>query len=149
MQQLKRSLQTHTLGCSLNIWLAEPTRLRFYNGFVDNIINKRYKDLIDNFFQALNSNHPMIKYTIEVNPDKFLNSKVIQRNGIITTEVNRKYRKLPARWTSRIPKRYNRNLIISDLNRALWIFSLLMDESLRSDRNFWMQFIHSDLSIVS
>ena len=57
----------------------------------------------------------VIKYTIEVIPDKFLDTEIIQNNGIITTEVNRKYRKLPAHWTSRIPKRYKRNSITGDL----------------------------------
>ena len=46
----------------------------------------------------------------------------------MTTEVNRKDRKLPANWASGIPKRYKRNSITSDLNRALRISSCLKDE---------------------
>ena len=45
--------------------VVEPTKPQFYNRFVDDIINKRYKDQPDNLFQALNSSHPKIKYTIE------------------------------------------------------------------------------------
>ena len=54
--------------------------------------------------------------------------KIIQKNGIVTTEVNQKDRKLPVHWTSRIPKRYKGNSITSDLNRALRISSYLKAE---------------------
>ena len=47
--------------------VVEPTKSKFYKRFVDDIINKRYKDQPDNPFQTLNSNHPKIKYIIEVN----------------------------------------------------------------------------------
>ena len=70
--------------------VVEPTKQQFYKTFVDDIINKRYKDQSDNLFQTLNSNHPKIKCITEVDPDKFLDTKIIQENGIATTEVNRK-----------------------------------------------------------
>ena len=44
------------------------------------------------------------------------------------TEFNRKDRKLPVHWTSRIPKRQKRNSITSGLSRALCISSCLNDE---------------------
>ena len=78
--------------------LVEPTKPQFYKRFVDDIINKRYKDRPDNPFEALYGNHPKIKYTIEVKPNKFLDTKIIQKNGIVTTEVNWKDRKLPVHW---------------------------------------------------
>ena len=87
-----------------------------------------YKDQSENLFQALNSNHPKIKCTTEVDPGKLLDTKIIQKNGIVTTEVNRKDRKLPVNWTSRIPKWYKRNSITTDMNRALLISSCLKDE---------------------
>ena len=92
------------------------------------ILSKNHKKNTDNLFQALNSNHPKIKCTIEVNPDKFLDTEIIQKNSIVTTEVNQKNTKLPVHWTSRIPKRYKRKSIISDLNRALRISRSLKDE---------------------
>ena len=58
--------------------------------------------------------------------NKFIDTKIVQKN--VTTEVNRKYRKLAVYWTTRIPKGYKRNSIISDLNRALCISSSLTDE---------------------
>ena len=80
-----------------DIKVIGPTKPQFYKRFVDDIINKRYKDQPDNLFQAFYSNHPKIKYTIGVDPDKFLDTKIIQENGIVTTEVNRKdsERRLP------------------------------------------------------
>ena len=75
--------------------VIEPTKPQVYKRFVDDIINKRHKDQPDNLFQELNSNHPKIKYTIEVDPDEFLDTKMIQESGILITEVNRKDRKLP------------------------------------------------------
>ena len=108
--------------------LAEPTKPQFYKTFVDDIMYKRYKDQPDNLFQALNSYHTKIKYTIEVDPDKFLDTKIIQENGFVMANVNRKDRKLPVYWTSRISKRYKRNSITSDLNGALRISSCLNDE---------------------
>ena len=74
--------------------VVEPTKPQFSYRFVDDIINKRWKYQPDNLFEALNSKHPKIKYTIEADLDKFLDMKISQENGIVTTEVNRKDRKL-------------------------------------------------------
>ena len=49
-------------------------------------------------------------------------------NDVITTEVERNERNLPVHWSSKVPKRYKRNAIISDLNRATHIASFPVDE---------------------
>ena len=54
----------------------------------------------------------------------------------MTAEVNRKDRKLPVHWTSRIRQPYKRNSITSDLNRALRISSCLKDEISRIRKKF-------------
>ena len=59
-----------------------------------------------------------MKHTVEVTPDIFLDTKVVYINDAIRTEVKRNDRKLPVHWSSKVPKRYKRNAIISDLNRA-------------------------------
>ena len=66
----------------------------------------------------------------------------------MTTEVNRKDRKLPVYWTSRIPKRYKRNSITRDLNKALCISSCLNDKisNIRQkflNANYPLRFINS------
>ena len=108
--------------------IAEPTKPQFYKRFVDDIINKCYKDQPDNIFQALSNSHPKIKYTIDANLVKFLDTKIIQKSGNVTNEIDRKYRKLPVHWIFKIPKRYKRNSITSDLNRAWRISSCLKGE---------------------
>ena len=67
---------------------------------MDDIINRRIKNQPDDLFQRLNSYHPNIKYTVEVKPEIFLDTKIVYTNAIITTEVKRNDRKLPVHWSS-------------------------------------------------
>ena len=48
--------------------------------------------LWDDAFQAVRNNHSKSKYTIEVSPDNFFDSKIIQNNGMIAPEINSKER---------------------------------------------------------
>ena len=41
--------------------VVQPTKPHVYKRFVDDVINKRYKDQPGNLFQAPNSNYPKIK----------------------------------------------------------------------------------------
>ena len=66
-----------------------------------------------------------MKFAVEVNPEIFLNTKIVYSNDVITTEVKRYGRKLPVHWSSNVPKRY---AIINDLNRATGIASFPADE---------------------
>ena len=118
--------------------MIKPTNTQFYKIFVGDIINKLYVVRPDNLFLALNTNNPNIKCTIE---DKFFDTKIIHNNGIFTTKFNWKERKLPVHWASRIPKRYKRYSIISDLNRALHVSSFVKDEILNAD--YPLRFINS------
>ena len=82
----------------------------FYRRFVDDIYSRR--KLGDNvLFDRLNSYHPNIKLTIEVNPSKFLDTKITNINGTYKFNVYWKNTKLSASWTSKTPKRYKRNTI--------------------------------------
>ena len=65
-----------------------------YRRFVDDIINKRKKNDHGNIFKNLNNFHPKINVTIEVNPSKFLDTKIINNKSKFTTEVFRKTSKL-------------------------------------------------------
>ena len=104
---------------------SEP---KFQKRFVDDTINRRNKNEPDDLFQKLNNNHPNMKYTVEIRPEIFLDKKIVYSNDVITTEVKRNDRKLPVHWSSKVPKRYKRNAIISDLNRATRIASFPADE---------------------
>ena len=54
-------------------------------------------------FEKLNNYHPKIKLSLHLN------------NGIYDFKVYRKTTKQPTRWSSKIPKRYKRNMILGDL----------------------------------
>ena len=81
-----------------------------------------------NLLKELENNHPNMKYTVEVKPEIFLDTKIVYSNDVITTEVKRNDRKLPVHWSSKVPKWYKRNAIISDLNRATHIANFTADE---------------------
>ena len=66
--------------------VVNPSKPKFYKRFVD-IINRRNKNQPDDLFQKLNSNHPNVKYTVEVKPEVFLDTKIVYSNDVITTEV--------------------------------------------------------------
>ena len=84
--------------------------------------------MFKNLLKKLENNHPNMKYTVEVKPEIFLDTKIVYSNDVITTEVKRNDRKLPVHWSSKVPKWYKRNAIISDLNRATHIANFTADE---------------------
>ena len=109
--------------------VVNPSKPKFNKRFVDDIINRRNKNEPDDLFKKLNNNHPNMKYIVEVKPKISLDTKIVYSNDVITTEVKRNDRKLPVHWSSKVPKWYKRNAIISDLNRATRIASFPADEN--------------------
>ena len=75
----------------------------------------------------MNAYHPKIKFTVEKDLTKFLDTRLELEEGKYTTSVNRN-RKLPTHWTSKIPKKIKRNIITNDLHRARKISSNFNDE---------------------
>ena len=61
-------------------------------------------------------------------PRKFLDTKIFYKDNQIKTKIHRNERKLPAHWASKILKRYKRNCINADLNRATQIASTFPEE---------------------
>ena len=92
------------------------------------LISKKKKDQFDLLFENLNNHHPNIKHIIETMPQKFLDTKIIYKDNQIKTKVNRNQKNLSVHWTSKIPKRYERNVINADLNRATRIGSTFTAE---------------------
>ena len=84
---------------------VKPLKPKFYKRFVDDVFATRTKGVDDILLKLLNSFNRKIKFTVEVNPDKFLDTKINNRNGHTTTSVYRKSTKLPVHWTSKVPKR--------------------------------------------
>ena len=104
-----------------------PSKPIFYRRFVDDIYSRRI--LGDNvLFGRLNNYHPNIKLTIEVNPRKFLETKITIISGAYKFNIYRKNTKLPSPWTSKTPKRYKRNTINVDLHCSKRISSNFDEE---------------------
>ena len=132
--QINQNLFKQAEGCSmggpLSVTLADihmiitekdivtPLKPIFYKRFVDDIYNRRKKGIHDKLYERLNNYHPNIKLTVEINPNKFLDTEIIENEGAIETKVYRKTTKLPVPWASNIPKRYKKNTINSDLYRV-------------------------------
>ena len=106
-----------------------PVKPAFYKRYVDDIITRRKKNQPDKLLSRLMNFHPKIKFTVEVNPEKFLDTRLIfKHDGVCETRVFRKPNKVPLHWHSKTPVRYKRNAIIGDLTRAKRISGCFTDE---------------------
>ena len=75
--------------------IVRPSKPLFYKIYVDDIYNRRKKNVEDKLFNKLNNYHSNIKLTIEKNSNKFLDTEIINNNGHIITKGHRKPTKLP------------------------------------------------------
>ena len=66
------------------------TKPLFYHTYVDDICNRTKKNIEDSLFKALNSYHKNIKLTIEINPIKFLDTHLHNKDGTYVTKVYKK-----------------------------------------------------------
>ena len=57
--------------------IVTPMKPHFYKRYVDDTYIRRKKNEPDSLFEKLNSYHPNIKLTVENNPTKFLDTKII------------------------------------------------------------------------
>ena len=73
----------------------KPLKVKFYRRSVDDLISRRLKNTHDSLFENLNNYHEKIKFTIETNSKKFLDTRLLMENEIIKTEVYRKANKFP------------------------------------------------------
>ena len=85
---------------------------------MNDCFTKRKTNAPDNLLEMLNSYHPNIKFTVEENPDHFLDTSFIHQEGNFTTKVYQKPGKLQVHWKSAIPERWKRNTILGALHRA-------------------------------
>ena len=83
---------------------------------------KRKRNKSDTLFDALNPYHPYIKFTLEQNPKRFLDTQIIKENNGVKTQVFSKKSKYPVHWSSKVPFHYKKNTINGELHRAKKIF---------------------------
>ena len=105
----------------------------FYKRYVD---VKRKRNKSDTLFNALNSYHPNIKFTLEQNPKRFLDTQIIKENNGIKTQVFAKKTMYPVHWSSKVPFRYKKNAINGELQRAKKISSNFQSEISRIKAKF-------------
>ena len=71
------------------------------------------------YLNDLNNFHPNIKLSAEVNPETFVDTKIIlNEEGVVATQVYRKEKKKAVPWFTKILKRYKRNTISRDFYRS-------------------------------
>ena len=105
-----------------------PQKPIFYRWFVDDIINRRKKNITDELFFKLNRYHQNIKLTTEISPTNFLDTQLVNLNGKIETKVYRKPNKLPVPLSPSIPKRYKKNGINGGFHRAKQIAKTVLNK---------------------
>ena len=104
-----------------------PLKTTFYKRFVDGIYRLRKRNETDELFDKMNSYHPNMKLTIEISPQKFLDSKVLRTSNQVQCFMYQKENKQLIHWNSAVPKSYKRNVTIRDVHRAKRIFTMKYD----------------------
>ena len=70
--------------------VVKPMNPPFYKQFVDSIYSKRNK-IQQDIFEALNNFYPNIKLSMETNPEKLLDTKIIlYEEGVVHTYIEKK-----------------------------------------------------------
>ena len=110
-----------------------PENPILFRRFVDDVFRRKKKDEEDTLLTKLNSYHPKIRFTVEKNLSKFLDTKLVLDEGKYKTSVSRN-KKIPTHWSTQIPKKIKRNTVTNDLHRAKKICSNF-DEELKIIRD--------------
>ena len=97
--------------------VVRPFNPPFYDRYVDDCFSKKKKNEPDAPFERLNLYHPNIVFTVEENPDHFLDTAFSYTNKF-NCSVFKKPGKLPTHWKSEVPTKWKRNCITSALHRA-------------------------------
>ena len=124
--KLRKQIDGISMGGTLSVTLSDcfmnkmekgiilPLKLKFYRRFY----RRRNKNEPDELFSKMNSYHPNIKLTNEINPSKFLDTKIARNKNKIKCFSHHKDNKLPFHWKSAVPRNYKKNVIVGDLQRA-------------------------------
>ena len=116
--------------CKMEGDIIKALKPIFYKSYVDDAYIKRKRNKAATLSDVLNSFHPNIKFILEQNPQGFLN------NNQIKTQVFLKKSMYPIHWSSKVPFRYKKNAINSELHRAKKISSNFQSEIARIKAKF-------------
>ena len=95
--------------------VVRPFNPPFYNRYVDDCFSKKKKSEPDALFERLNRYYPNIGFTVEENPDHFLDTAFSYTNKFNCSE---KPGKLPTHWKSEVPTKWKKNCITCALHSA-------------------------------
>ena len=109
--------------CKMEFDVVVPAKLIFYKHYVNDMYVQWKKNDVDKLFEELNSYNENIKLTSEIDPTKFLNTKLDRENIEIATQVFSKSTKLPVHKIFKILVRYNHSTTTGELHRAKRIAS--------------------------
>lgn len=127
-------------GCFMNKLensVVKPENPKLYKRFVDDVYHRRKRGIKDMLLEKLNNFHPNIHFTVETNPTKFLDTKILRENNKPSEfRVYDNENKIPFHWTSAVPKKYKRNVISGELHRATRISSYFAEEEKRIKSKF-------------
>lgn len=104
-----------------------PENPILFKRYVDDVFRRKKVGEVDTLFTKMNNFHKNIKFEVEINLEKFLDTKLERSGNIYNTTVNRNG-KLPMHWSSKVPKKFKRNIINNDLHRASRISSDFVKE---------------------
>ena len=104
--------------CKMDKDVVAPEKPKLYKRYIDDIIRRRKKNEEDKLFHAINSHHPNINLTIENEPTKFLDTSLLRKGNSYAKSLHRKETKITNSWVSKVPKKYKKNAILSELHRA-------------------------------
>ena len=91
---------------------------KYYCRFVDDTYRRRKKNEPDELFSKMNSFHPNINLTLEINLSKFLDTKIVRKKNEINCFPHHKDNKLSSHWKSVVPRNYKKNFIVGELHRV-------------------------------
>ena len=81
--------------CKMEDDVVAPIKPIFYKRYVDDTYIRRKKNTKDELFEKLNTYHDNIKFMIEENPTKFLDTEIVRHNSAIITKVNTRFKTFP------------------------------------------------------
>ena len=105
--KLRKQIDGVSMGGTLSVTISDyfmnkmervivlSLKPKFYRRFVDDTHRRRKKNKPDELFSKMNSYHPNINLTIEINPSKFLDTKIAQNKNEIKCFSHHKGNKLP------------------------------------------------------
>ena len=95
VEEFSYQFYKQTYGCTMwgpllvtsNIYLTKlekdqvrPLKPKFYCRFLDDVISRRLRNTHDSLFEKLSSYYEKINFSIETNPEKFLDTRLLLEN---------------------------------------------------------------------